>query len=152
MIPDSSDSAAGRSAVIARTTVAMPGGDARMTNEGVTRVDFSVSQQTVDGLAVVSVHGEIDVYSAPALKEKLSSLLQGERPSFVVDLSEVGFLDSTGLGALVAARTSAVDAGGRVAVVCDRDRILKLFRITGLDGVFDIFPSVDAAAQALGTS
>ncbi|HJQ42438.1 MAG TPA: STAS domain-containing protein [Jatrophihabitantaceae bacterium] len=115
-------------------------------------MDFSVSQQTVDGLAVVSVRGEIDVYSAPALKDELSSLLQGERPTFVVDLSEVGFLDSTGLGALVSARTSATDAGGRVAVVCDRDRILKLFRITGLDGVFEIFPSVDAATQALGTS
>ena len=117
-----------------------------------TNLEFSVSEQTVDGLPVVSVRGEIDVYSAPALKDALSGLLDNAKPAFVVDLSDVGFLDSTGLGALVSARTTATDAGGRLAVVCDRDRILKLFRITGLDGVFEIFPSVDAATAALSAS
>jgi anti-sigma B factor antagonist len=112
-------------------------------------VEFSVSQQTIGTTPVVSVQGEIDVYSAPALKDALSALLETRSSAVVVDLTEVGFLDSTGLGALVAARTSATDAGARLAVVCDRDRILKLFRITGLDGVFDIFPTVDAAVQGL---
>jgi anti-sigma B factor antagonist len=113
-------------------------------------VEFSVSQQTIGTTPVVSVRGEIDVYSAPALKEALSALLDGPT-AVVVDLTEVGFLDSTGLGALVAARTTASDAGGRLPVVCDRDRILKLFRITGLDGVFEIFPTVEAAVQGLGS-
>jgi anti-sigma B factor antagonist len=115
-------------------------------------VDFSVSQQTVGGLPVVSVRGEIDVYSAPVLKDALAEYLGADQPTLVVDLGEVGFLDSTGLGALVSARTTATDAGGRLAIVCDRDRILKLFRITGLDGVFEIFPSVEAATGALSAS
>jgi anti-sigma B factor antagonist len=112
-------------------------------------VEFSVVHQEVGGFPVVSVTGEIDVYSAPQLKDALTDLLSADRSAVVVDLTEVGFLDSTGLGALVAARTSATDADIRLPIVSDRDRILKLFRITGLDGVFEIYPTVDAAVAGL---
>lgn len=115
-------------------------------------MEFSVAQHEVGGYPVVSVTGEIDVSSAPALKDVLTELLGSERSAVVVDLTEVGFLDSTGLGALVAARTSATDAEVRLPIVSDRDRILKLFRITGLDGVFEIYPTVDAAVATLATS
>jgi anti-sigma B factor antagonist len=98
------------------------------------------------------VHGEIDVYSAPALKDAVTDLLGPDHPAVIVDLTDVGFLDSTGLGALVAARTSATDAQVRLLVVSDRDRILKLFRITGLDGVFEIYATVDEAVAALGAA
>jgi anti-sigma B factor antagonist len=116
----------------------------------VTQVELSVSQQSVDGYPVLAVRGEVDVYSASALKDSLSDLLATEAKAVVVDLTEVGFLDSTGLGALVAARTTASESGSRLPVVCDRERILKLFRITGLDGVFEIYATVDQAVAALG--
>lgn len=112
-------------------------------------MEFSVSQQTVASIPVLQVHGEVDVYSAPALKERIAESISGAAPVVVIDLSNVEFMDSTGLGALVAARTTAVEAGGRLPVVCDRDRILKLFQITGLDGVFEVYPSVEAAVEAL---
>lgn len=115
-------------------------------------MEFSVSQQEVGGFPVVSIKGEIDVYSAPQLKEALTGLLEADASAVVVDLTDVGFLDSTGLGALVAARTSATDSDVRLPIVSDRDRILKLFRITGLDGVFEIYPTVDAAVSALSGS
>lgn len=115
-------------------------------------MEFSVAQHEVGGFPVVSVNGEIDVYSAPQLKDALTELIGAGRPAVVVDLTEVGFLDSTGLGALVSARTSATDADIRLPVVSDRDRILKLFRITGLDGVFEIYPTVDAAVASLSSN
>lgn len=115
-------------------------------------MEFSVAQQEVGGFPVVSIKGEIDVYSAPQLKDALTELIRPDSRAVVVDLTEVGFLDSTGLGALVAARTSATDADIRLPIVSDRDRILKLFRITGLDGVFEIYSSVDAAVAALASS
>jgi len=121
-------------------------------DEVISQVEFSVANQTVAGFPVVAVRGEIDVYSAPALKDAVIELLGPEHPAVIVDLTEVGFLDSTGLGALVAARTSATDAEVRLLVVSDRDRILKLFRITGLDGVFEIYPTVDQAVDALGAA
>jgi anti-sigma B factor antagonist len=107
-----------------------------------------VSRQGPGEVPVVSVFGEVDVYAAPALREGLTELLQ-DGSSVVVDLTEVGFLDSTGLGALVAARTSAADQGASLPLVCTHQRILKLFTITGLDGVFKIYDTVDAALAGL---
>jgi len=112
-------------------------------------VELSVSQQSVGDYPVLAVRGEVDVYSAPALQEGLNTLLDSGAKAVIVDLTEVGFLDSTGLGVLVAARTSAVDAGGSLPIACQHERILKLFKITGLDAVFEIHPSVDAAVQSL---
>jgi anti-sigma B factor antagonist len=111
-------------------------------------VELSVSSD--GGVPIVAVSGEVDVYSAPALRDGLADLLQ-QGKSVVVDLSQVGFLDSTGLGALVAARTTASEHGAGLPLVCTHQRILKLFTITGLDGVFQIFDSVpDAVASLAG--
>jgi anti-sigma B factor antagonist len=93
----------------------------------------------------LDVVGEVDVYSAPELRERLSGLLSASAPSLVVNLTDVTFLDSTGLGTLVAGLNRAVQFGGTLTLVCDHDRILKLFRITGLDSVFSIRSSVDEA-------
>lgn len=100
------------------------------------------------GVPVVAVSGEVDVYSAPTLRDGLAELLQ-KGSSVVVDLSQVGFLDSTGLGALVAARTTASEHGAALPLVCTHQRILKLFTITGLDGVFQIYESVPEALAGL---
>nr|WP_304049964.1 STAS domain-containing protein [Jatrophihabitans endophyticus] len=114
-----------------------------------TRVELSVSRQTVGDIPVVAVSGEVDVYSAPALKESLAELMQSGVSTVVVDLTGVGFLDSTGLGALVEARSATTEAGGSLPLVCNHERILKLFTITGLDGVFSIHPTVDAAVSSV---
>lgn len=112
-------------------------------------MEVSVSQDAAEDVPVVSVSGEVDVYSAPELKESLAKLRQSGAHSIVVDLTEVAFLDSTGLGALVEARAATTDAGGSLAIVCNQERILKLFAITGLDGVFSIHKSLDEALAAL---
>lgn len=112
-------------------------------------MELSVTRQGPAEVPVVAVSGEVDVYAAPALKDGLSELLQ-DGSSVVVDLTEVGFLDSTGLGALVAARTTASEHGAALPLVCTHQRILKLFTITGLDGVFRIHDSVDDALAGVG--
>ena len=112
-------------------------------------MELAVSRQSVDGVAVLSVKGEVDVYSAPTLSENLTQLLDEGSTTIVVDLTEVAFLDSTGLGALIAARTAADRSGGALPIVCTLDRVLKLFTITGLDGVFAIFPTVDEAVASV---
>jgi anti-sigma B factor antagonist len=114
-------------------------------------VEFSLSNGSVGAIPIVAVRGEVDVESAPALRNALGDVLATDVPAVVVDLSEVAFLDSTGLGALVAARSTVAESDRRMAVVCDSDRIIKLFRITGLDTVFEIYPSTEAAAQALNS-
>jgi anti-sigma B factor antagonist len=111
-------------------------------------VELSVSKQGDAEVPVVAVSGEVDVYSAPALRDGLTELLEAGT-SVVVDLTDVGFLDSTGLGALVAARTTAAEHGASLPLVCTHQRILKLFTITGLDGVFRIHASVPEALDEL---
>ena len=103
-----------------------------------------------EGLPVVAVSGEVDVYSAPTLAERLNELLRNGRNRLVVDLRDVGFLDSTGLGVLVEARAAAVETGGALPLVCNQERIRKLFTITGLDGVFAIHDTLEAALAAGG--
>jgi anti-sigma B factor antagonist len=111
-------------------------------------VDFSVTMRAVDELSVVDVAGEVDVFSAPELAEQLAQLFDAGRRTVVVDLTSVTFLDSTGLGTLVAARNRAEEAGGHLPIIGSAERVLKLFRITGLDEVFVIYPSIEAAITA----
>jgi anti-sigma B factor antagonist len=108
-------------------------------------VELSLNVRTVGEQSVLDVVGEVDVYSAPELRERLAELVNASTPSLVVNLVDVSFLDSTGIGTLVAGLNRAVQFGGTLTLVCDHERILKLFRITGLDTVFSIRPSVDEA-------
>ena len=111
-------------------------------------MELRVTEHGDAAVPVVAVSGEVDVYAAPALRDGLTELLQSGK-SVVVDLTDVGFLDSTGLGALVAARTAASERGAALPLVCTHQRILKLFTITGLDSVFKIHDTVDAALAGL---
>ena len=112
-------------------------------------MELSLERITVSGRTVLVVAGEVDVYSAPTLRDRLADLIESGDPTVIVDLSGVDFLDSTGLGALVASLKLAEERGGQLPLVCSADRILRLFRITGLDSVFTIHPSAESAAEAL---
>ncbi len=96
---------------------------------------------------VLAVKGEIDVYSAPRLRERLVELVSEGHRQIVVDLEGVDFLDSTGLGVLVGGLKRLRTNGGDLALVCTQPRILKVFEITGLTTVFSIATSVDEATE-----
>lgn len=113
-------------------------------------MELSLSTRTVAGHRVLDVGGEIDVYTAPQLRERLVALVEDGARQVVVDLSRVEFLDSTGLGVLVGAFKRLRNVGGDLSLVCPRERLLKIFRITGLDGVFTIHDSVGAATSGTG--
>jgi anti-sigma B factor antagonist len=97
------------------------------------------------GSTIIEVSGEIDVYTAPRLRETLVSLVDAGNYRLIVDMEGVEFLDSTGLGVLVGGlkRVRAFDGG--IDLVCTQGRILRIFRITGLSKVFNIFDSVEEA-------
>src|ERR1700728_3274720 len=99
---------------------------------------------------VVAVGGEIDVYSAPKLREKLISLAESGSSHLIVDMEGVEFLDSTGLGVLVGGLKRVRAHDGGIDLVCTQGRILRIFRITGLSKVFNIYDSVDEALASDG--
>jgi anti-sigma B factor antagonist len=108
-------------------------------------MELSLSTRTVGEHTVLEVGGEVDVYTAPRLRERLIELIDAGDRRIVVDLGRVDFLDSTGLGVLVGALKRLRPAGGTFGLVCGKEPLLKIFRITALDQVFPIFPTVAAA-------
>jgi len=108
-------------------------------------MELSVSTRAVASYTVLEVAGEIDVYTAPQLRERLIALVEGGARYVVVDLSGVEFLDSTGLGVLVGALKRLRGVNGELRLVCAHERLLKIFRITGLDRVFALYDTVATA-------
>ena len=111
-------------------------------------MELGIAVKSIDSFSLVDVQGEIDVYTAPKLREKLIELVAEGSYDIVVNLEGVDFLDSTGLGVLVGALKRVKANDGSLSLVCTQDNILKIFKITGLTKVFPIHASVEEATGA----
>jgi anti-sigma B factor antagonist len=112
------------------------------------RVDLKLGHYDKDGIEVIDVQGEIDIYTAPRLRELLIDLVSKNNYQLVVNMDKVEFLDSTGLGVLVGGLKRVRAHDGSLDLVCTQERILKIFRITGLTKVFAIHQTVNQAIAA----
>src|ERR687886_3017643 len=109
-------------------------------------IDFAITDRQVDGdRHVVAVTGEIDLFTAPEFKQRVSAPIDAGRTHVIVDLSETTFIDSSSLGVLIGAHRRLKRRDGSLVVVCDNEAIVKTFRITGLDGVFSVVPTMTDA-------
>jgi anti-sigma B factor antagonist len=90
----------------------------------------------------------LDLSTASGLRDRISELVQQGVQDLVVNLEEVGFLDSSGLSALVSGLKRMQEVDGRLSLVCSNEQILKVFTVTGLDRVFTIHGSI---ADATGS-
>jgi anti-sigma B factor antagonist len=112
-------------------------------------IDFAIEDRRVEGEAhVVSVSGEVDLFTAPEFKQRVMAPIAAGVDCVIVDLTKTTFIDSSSLGVLIGAHRRLQQRGGRLAIACDVEGILKTFRITGLDGVFTVVNSVRAALGA----
>lgn len=110
---------------------------------------FHITDREENGVPVVAASGEIDVATAPPLRDRLQAMTTSGKSTVVVDLLGVTFLDSTALGVLVGALKRCREAGGELPLVITEPRILKVFEITGLTGVFPIHGSVEEAVRSV---
>ena len=108
-------------------------------------MDLTLVTREGDGATIVAVKGEIDVYTAPKLRDKITELVGDGVYHIIIDMEGVEFLDSTGLGVLVGGLKKVRAHDGSLQLICNQDRLLKIFRITGLAKVFVIHESADAA-------
>ena len=113
-------------------------------------MDLKLGHCSKDGIEVIDVGGEIDICTAPRLRELLIDLVSTDNYQLIINLERVEFLDSTGLGVLVGGLKRVRAHDGSLDLVCTQERILKLFRITGLTKVFGIHETVDQAIAAKG--
>ncbi len=112
--------------------------------------EFAVTEEPIDAERhVVAVRGEIDLFTAPELKQVLAESIEGGRTRIVVDLSETTFLDSTALGVLIGAVKRLRSREGALAIVNTDDNIAKTFEITGLDQIFTILATREEALSAV---
>ena len=112
-------------------------------------MDLKLGHYTKDGIEVVDVGGEIDIYAAPRLRELLIDLVSQGSCQLVVNLDKVEFPGSTGLGVLVGGLKRVRAHDGSLDLVCTREPILRIFRVTGLTKVFGIHQTVDQAIAAI---
>lgn len=110
--------------------------------------DIEIDVERRGGSTIVSARGEVDVATAPALREGLDEAVAADAGAVVVDLTGVTFIDSTGLGVLIGARKRCLDADLELRVVVTEPRILKVFEITGLTELFAIHESLEPALEA----
>src|ERR687893_943894 len=109
-------------------------------------IEFSITDRQVnDDTHVVAVTGEIDLFTAPEFKQRISVPIDAGCSNVIVDLRATTFIDSSSLGVLIGAHRRLKLRGGSLVVVCDNEAIVKTFRITGLDGVFSLVSSLDDA-------
>jgi anti-sigma B factor antagonist len=110
-------------------------------------MELEISSEHIGEVCVLHLAGEVDVYTAPQLKEALVEHIESGCDDILVDLNDVGFIDSSGLGVLVGGLRRVKERSGSIRLVCKRESILKIFRITGLDKVFPVFGSIAEARE-----
>jgi anti-sigma B factor antagonist len=113
----------------------------KMENEAREGAGLDIKTEDVDGVSLIILSGEVDVYSAPKLRETIKDIVEQGKNNVVVDLEKVDFLDSTGLGVLVGGLKRVRQQDGELGLICNQEKILRIFRITGLTKVFPIYQS-----------
>ncbi|MBC7254451.1 MAG: STAS domain-containing protein [Actinobacteria bacterium] len=122
-----------------------PGKGAGVEEKG--SVFFQTRVREVGDIPVVELEGEVDLSTSPRFKEIVYQLVDSGKRDIVIDLDGLDFMDSTGLGVLVAVLKRTSMEGGRIRLVCSKRSIMKVFSITGLDKVFTIYDNLQRCLQ-----
>ena len=113
--------------------------------------DIKTEQLGEDGY-VISLAGEVDLYTAPEFKQQLLDVIGNGGKHVIVDFTDTTFIDSTTLGVLVGGVKRLRTSDGELSLVCSDRNITKIFEITGLDRVFTIYPTRAEAIEQLGAA
>jgi anti-sigma B factor antagonist len=113
--------------------------------------DIKTEQLGDDGY-VISLAGEVDLYTAPEFKAQLLDVIGKGGKQVIVDFTNTTFIDSTTLGVLVGGVKRLRTSDGELSLVCSDRNITKIFEITGLDRVFTIYPTRAEAVEQIATA
>ena len=109
-------------------------------------MNFDVKTEELgEATYVIALTGEVDLYTAPEFKQQLLEAISKGARNVIVDLTGTTFIDSTTLGVLVGGVKRLRGQDGQLSLVCSDRNIAKIFEITGLDRVFQIYPTRDEA-------
>ncbi|MBQ7528799.1 STAS domain-containing protein [bacterium] len=112
-------------------------------------MDIKVETKDIENIVkLVSLSGEIDVYTSPKVKETINALIEGGSYNLIINLEQVRYIDSTGLGVLIGALKKVREHEGNIYLVCVDQQIKKVFTITGLVKIFKIFENNEEAISS----
>lgn len=112
-------------------------------------IRLETSVRDIDGMNVLDVTGEIDVYTAPQFKEAINSVLSGGQKHLIINLAQVTYMDSSGFGALLSATKRLRPIGGTVNLIKCSGSIDRILTITRLNTVFGTYDSIEEALEAV---
>ena len=116
-------------------------------------MNLKVTPRSVGGntteVQALDLEGEVDVYTAPVLRQAILDQVEGGVKHLLINLTRVEYLDSTGLGILIGGVKRLKEQGGSLRLVGPSARIQRIFEITGLNKIFDVYASEQ---EALGTA
>lgn len=112
-------------------------------------MDLQINVRKRDSIPVIDLTGEVDAYTSARFREVMLDIIDSEGASVIVSMSDVEYIDSSGLGALVGGLKRVSERNGKIVIVCDKPQVRKVFEITGLEKVFPIYDTEDAAVDAL---
>ena len=114
-------------------------------------MDLTITERVLQGVLVMDLAGTLTLgESANYLRGRLKDVLVGGDAQLVLDFSRVTYVDSAGLGALVACCTTARNGGGTVKLAHLNQQFRELLPITKLSGIFDVHPTVEEALRSFG--
>ncbi|MEU7690776.1 STAS domain-containing protein [Microbispora hainanensis] len=102
-------------------------------------------QSLSNAVVVVAVEGELDLFTAPFLRDEIRDAIRDDGPTLVLDLAELSFMDSSGLSVLIEAWRLATSEGGAVCLASPQPPVARILRTTGLDRRIKVYPDVDTA-------
>ena len=112
--------------------------------------ELQINSQVISGIPIVSLGGELDSYSAARVSQVLDTLIDAHEPSVLIDVVDLEYIDSAGLGVLVGALKQVGDRAGTLALIGPTADVRRVLHITGLDKLFTIYGNEAEALSGMG--
>jgi len=108
-----------------------------------------LARRALGDAVVVAVEGELDLFTAPFLRDEVRDAIKQDGPTLVLDLAALSFMDSSGLSVLIEAWRLATSEGGSVTLAAPQPPVARILRTTGLDRRIKVYPDVDSAVSSV---
>jgi anti-sigma B factor antagonist len=110
---------------------------------------IEVATRNLQGATIISIKGDVDLYSSPAVRKVMIALTEKKTPVIMVDLSHVSYMDSSGVATLVEGLQQTGKYKGKFKLFGLGMAVREVFELSRLDKVFEIYPNEEAASHSL---
>jgi anti-sigma B factor antagonist len=107
-----------------------------------------IKTRDVEGIIILDIDGEIDLYNAPEIKDTIKKEMDAGHKKIVINLEHVSYIDSSGIGALISSLSNLKKIGGGLKIIHVYESVRKVFELTKLTSFFEIYDSEDEAIAA----